>query len=554
MEASDHRTPGRIVRRLVALAGGALIAGLCAAAAADRSSAAERRGGRVVIGVPGDVSSFNIYTATNAFSQEVDDLLFLKLADEQDDFKEGPPTFRPSLAKSWEFSPDGTRLTFHLDRRARWSDGHPVSGDDVLFSHRAASSPEVSWVGKDVKDLIADVLVPDDRTVVYRFAQAYPYQLMDAVEGNVLPAHAYQEVPLAEWPKRSFPNAPVVDGPYLLKRYERGALIELARNPRYVRAPLPDLDAVVFRIIPDETTLVNELLTGGIDVMENVPAGSAQRIEADPRLRLVRVPDLSYHFICWNTARPPFADPRVRRALTMAIDREAIIETLLPGTGRPCTGPVLSFLWAHDPSLRPLPYDPDAARALLKESGWEDRDGDGLLDRDGRPFRFELETNQGSRLRTDVAQMVAEQLRRIGIEATPRVYEFGAFIERHEKHDFDAFVGSWRESTKVDLKSAFHSASREGGYDYGMYASAELDAIIDRARSTAAKEAARALWFKAQAIIAADQPYTFLFERDRLNAVPRLLAGLRMGPRTAYAGLEHWHWEPARPPAEGRSR
>ncbi|OLD65805.1 MAG: hypothetical protein AUI47_01325 [Acidobacteria bacterium 13_1_40CM_2_68_5] len=553
MEAGDHRTSGRSI--LATLAGGAaLLAPLLAAAAVERPSGTERRGGRVVIGVPGDVSSFNIYTATNAFSQEVDDLLFLKLADEQDDFKEGPPTFRPSLAKSWELSPDGTRLTFHLDRRARWSDGRPVTGDDVLFSQRAASSREVSWVGRDVKEFVADVLAPDDRTVVYRFTRVYPYELMDAVEGNVLPAHAYRDVPLAEWPKRSFTSAPVVDGPFLLKKYERGSLIELARNPRYMRAPFPNLDAVVFRIIPDETSLVNELLSGGVDVMENVPAVAVRRIEADPRLRLVRVPDLSYHFICWNTARPLFADARVRRALTMAIDREAIIEALLPGTGRPCAGPVLSFLWAHDPSLRPLPYDPDAARALLKESGWEDRDGDGLLDRDGRPFRFDLETNQGSRLRADVAQMVAEQLRRIGIEATPRVYEFGAFIDRHEKHDFDAFVGSWRESTKVDLKSAFHSASREGGYDYGMYANVELDAVIDRARATPTTEAARALWFKAQAIIASDQPYTFLFERDRMNAAPRRLGGLRMGPRTAYAGLEHWYWEPESPPAKGHAR
>src|SRR5439155_1725722 len=192
MEAGDHRTSGR--RILATLAGGAaLIASLLAAAAVERPSGTERRGGRVVIGVSGDVSSFNIYTATNAFSQEVDDLLFLKLADEQDDFKEGPPTFRPSLAKSWEPSPDGTLL------------------------------------------------------------------------------------------------------PFLLKKYERGSLIELARNPRYMRAPLPNLDSVVFRIIPDETSLVNELLSGGVDVMENVPAVAVRRIEADPRLRLVRVPDLSYH-------------------------------------------------------------------------------------------------------------------------------------------------------------------------------------------------------------------------------------------------------------------
>jgi peptide/nickel transport system substrate-binding protein len=543
MEALSRGGPRYGVLRALRLSGAAtLVALLCAAAGAAGRQDPPGRGGRVVIGVPGDVSSLNIYTATNAFSQEIIDLLFLRLADEQDDFRQGPPTFRASLAKSWESSADGLEMTFHIDARSRWSDGRPVTAQDVVFSHRAAASPEVSWVGKDVKDFIQEVRATDEHTVIYRFHQADPYRLMDAVEGNVLPAHVYQTIPFAEWPKRSFLDATTVDGPFLLKRYERGSLIELARNPGYLRSPLPKLDAVVFRIIPDETTLVNELLSGGIDVMENVPAAAVKRIEADPRLRLVRVPDLSYHFICWNVSRPPFTDARVRRALTLAIDREAIAQTLLPGTGRTSSGPVLSFMWAHDPSLRPLPYDPDAARALLKESGFTDKDGDGLVDRDGRPFRFTLDINQGSRLRSDVAQMVTAQLRKVGIEAVPRLLEFGAFIERHEKHDFDAFVGSWRESTKVDLKSAFHSDSRESGYNYGMYANPRLDEVIDKARATTDAKKARDLWFSAQAIIVADQPYTFLFERDRLNAVPRRLQGLRMGPRTAYAALEEWSW------------
>src|SRR5438093_3911958 len=533
-----HRAPGALALGGVCAA----IALVCAAAAPERPRGTTARGGRVVIGVPGDVSSLNIYTATNAFSQEIVDLLYLKLAYEHDDFDQGPPTVRPALAKSWEFSADGLALTFHLDPRARWNDGRPVTARDVVFSHQAAASLEVAWVGKDVKDFIQDVRAVDERTVVYRFRQVEPYRLMDAVEGNILPAHVFEKIPLAEWPKRSFQDAPAPDGPFLLKRYERGASIELARNPDYLRGPLPKLDSVVFRIIPDEATLVNELLSGGIDVMENVPAAATKRIEADPRLRLVRVPDLSYHFICWNVSRPPFDDGRVRRALTLAIDRAAILEALLPDTGRPSSGPVLSFLWAHDPSLRPVPYDPDAARALLKEAGWVDTDGDGLVDRDGRPFRFTLDINQGSRLRTHVAQMVAAQLLKVGVAPVPRLFEVGAFIERHEKHDFDAFVGSWRESTKVDLKSAFHSASRDGGYNYGMYANPRLDAIIDRARAATDPKEARALWFKAQAIVAADQPYTFLFERDRLNAVPRRLQGLRMGPRTAYTGLEEWFW------------
>jgi peptide/nickel transport system substrate-binding protein len=518
-----------------------LAAALAAAAPAPRATPpAAPGGGRIVIGVRGDVTSFNIYTATNAFTQEVADLLYARLAMEQDDFADHPPGFKPGLAASWDLSADRLALTFHLDPRARWSDGREVTSADVLFSHQAATSPDVGWVGSDVKEFIASVSAPDARTVVYRFTRPYPYQMMDAAEGNILPRHVFGEVPLALWPKRGFLESAAGSGPFVLKRYERGAFFELQRNPAYLFAPLPRLDTVVFRILPDEATLVNELLAGGIDVMENVPPDAAARVQESKRLRLVRVPDLSYTYICWNTERPLFRDARVRRALTMAIDRPAVIEGLLRGTGRPSAGPALSFLWAHDPSIAPLPHDPDGARRLLAEAGFADRDGDGLLERDGVPFRFTLESNQGSGLRADVAQMVAAQLRPLGIEAIPRVIEFGAFVEAHERHDFDAFVGTWRESTKFDLKSAFHSASRTGGYNYGSYSSAELDALIDRARGEAEAGKALPLWRKAQRIIAADQPYTFLFERDRLHAVPRRLEGFRPDPRSAYTGLEAW--------------
>lgn len=543
--ARAERAPARlaVLAAALGLSTGVLLS--TGGAAGPEGPAAPRPpGGRVVIGVRGDVSSFNVYTAAEVLSQEVADLLFLRLAREQDDFAAGPPSFLPGLAASWEFSADRTSLTFRLDPNARWSDGSPVTAQDVLLSHRAARSPEVAWPGIDTKEFIADARAPDDRTVVLSFSRTYPYQLMDAAEGNVLPAAVYGKVPFAEWPKRAFLDAPLASGPFVLKRYERGSLIDLVRNPRYHRAPLPGLDAVVFRIIPDEEALLGELLSGGIDVMENVPPRARARVEASPRLRIERTPMLSYGFICWNVSRRLFADARVRRALTMVVDRDAILETLLPGVGRPSAGPILSSLWAHDPSVTPPPYDPPAARRLLREAGWEDADGDGVFDRAGRPFRFELESNQGSSLRASIAEMVSAQLRKVGVEAVHRVLETGAFIARHEAHDFDAFVGSYRESTKVDLRSNFHSAARTGGLNYGMYVDAELDEFIDRARPETDPAAARALWSRAQRIVARDQPYTFLFERDVLHAFPRRLEGVRVSPRSAYVNVEEWRWAP----------
>jgi peptide/nickel transport system substrate-binding protein len=505
--------------------------------------APERLGGRVVIGIRADPGTVNIYTATNATAQEVADLLFLRLADERDDAAKGPPTLAPSLAQSWEWRDDGRELRVRLDPKAKWSDGKPITAEDVVFSDRAARSPEVGWAGSDVKELISDVAAPDPSTVVFRFTKAYPYRLLDASEGNIVPSHAWGTIPLADWTKHAFVEAPAASGPFLLGRYVPKEQLTLTRNRSYVKAPLPHLDEVVFRILPDMETLVNEVIAGGVDVVPNISEEAAKRLSGRDDVRVVRAPDLSYTFVCWNTSRAPISDVGVRRALTLAIDRGAIIETLAPGTGRPSYSPIPSALWAHDPGVEHLDYDPAGAAALLEKAGWIDKDGDGIREKNGKPFRFELETNQGSALRGAVVEMIVGQLRKAGVVAVPRLYEFGASNEKHRKHDFDAFVGGWRESTKVDLKSVLHSEARENGYNFGLYANPELDHLIESAREEQDVAAARDLWSRAQRIVAHDQPFTFLFEADRLHAVRKGLAGFHPTLRSALTGLEEWRWE-----------
>jgi peptide/nickel transport system substrate-binding protein len=494
---------------------------------------------RVVIGVRGDVDSLNIYTASTILSQEVADLLFLRLATERDDFAQGPPTFEPALARRWTVSPDGLTIDFELDPAARWSDGRPITARDVAFSHEAAVSPEVGWVGRDVKGSIESVAALDDHRVRYRFRRAGPYNLMDAVEGNIMPAHHYGTVPFADWPKTGYTTAPVVSGPYRLASYLPSEAIVLERNPAW-SGTAAGVPRVVFRILPDVASLLVELESGGIDLMENVPAAQAQRLRANPRLALSTVDDLSYTFICWNHRSPLFADPRVRRALTLAIDRQAIIDGVLLGNGRVLASPILSIFWAHDPAVRPWPHDPARARELLKEAGWADTDGDGMLDKDGRPFRFVLESNQGSQLRNDVAVMAQDQLRKVGIDAQPRIVEWRAYLQKHDAHDFDAFVGGHREATRVDPTSLLHSSGIAGGYNHAGWSNRRMDQLIEQARAETDTIRARRLWSSVQALFHEEQPFTILFEMQRVNAVSRRITGVRMSPRSAFVSLTSW--------------
>ena len=531
----------------------ACVAGVLGAAGPETGDRRSETADRVTIGVRADVDSLNIYTASTILSQEVANLLFLHLAGEKDDFAEGPPTFEPQLARRWEVSADGLTIDFHLDSAMRWSDGRRVTARDVVFSHEAAVSKEVGWIGADVKEFIASVEAIDDKTVRFRFTKRYPYQVMDAVEGNILPAHHYGAIPFAEWAKKEFVEAPVISGPYRLASYRPGETLVLERNPAYGGAAA-GIPRVVFRVLPDVATLLAELESGGIDVMENVPAAQVKRLSARQDLELIKVHDLSYTFVCWNQRLPLFSDPRVRRALTMAIDRRAIIDGVLFGNGKPLASPVMSLYWAHDPSVESWPYDPQRARALLGEAGWKDTDGDGILDKDGRPFRFTLETNQGSQLRGDVAILVQDHLKKVGIDAQPRTLEFRAYLQKHDAHDFDAFVGGHREATKVDLKSLLHTSAIDGGYNHAGYSNAAMDALIDQARGETDTRAARQLWSRAQQLFHEDEPFTILFEMQRVNAVNRRIAGAKMSPRTAFMNLPAWSLRgtSARPAAEGK--
>ncbi len=369
----------------------------------------------LIVGVLADIQSWNPYLTETRFSDDLLALVYPSLVAEQPDYRDRPPTFAPSLAQSWQTSEDGLALVLHLDPGARWSDGEPVTADDVVFSWQAQISPEVGWYGAYTKDFIEDVESIDASTVRFRFTHPYPYQLMDANEGLILPSHAWSAIPFSEWEARDWLPLVVSAGPYLPTSYRPQQEITLEANPNRGRAPRATIDRVVWRIVPDQLSLMTQLEAGDFDFVSTIPPTSSERIEKHPDLKLVAHKDRGYTHICWNLARAPLDDPRVRRALSLAIDRQAIIDTVYRGFADPSVGPILSSVWAFDTTLEPLPHDPAAARQLLADAGWRDSDGDGIVDRDGAGLELELLVNAENRMRLDIAVLAARNLEDIGV-------------------------------------------------------------------------------------------------------------------------------------------
>ena len=481
--------------------------------AAPAVDAGPQRGGTLVIGSISDVDAWNEYISQQSFAQNLLRRIYARLGQEQGDSREHPPTFEPLLAASWSFSVDRLTLTVKL-RDAAWSDGAPLTASDVRFTWKAQTAPPVGWTGASSKARIEDVEAVDPHTVAFHFDRAYPEMLADAFEGGIVPEHVFGKIPFDGWRTYDWSQVKIGSGPFVLSSWRPGEEIVLAKNPRYLHAGRPLVESVVVRIVPDVGNLETQLNAGTIDYVEGVPPQDARRLQTTKGISLLAFDNPMFDYVGWNGAKKPFNDPGVRRALTLAIDRRAIVEDLLYGYGRVSTGPLLSTWWAADPGLPALPYDPDEARRILAAKGYDDK----------HPLKFELTTNAGNRVREAVALKIQEQLARIGVQASPRSIEMKAFRERNVAGNYDAYIAGWRFNGKLDLASIFGgNALPPAGSNVVAYRSEEADRLLSAIGSASEWNEAKDAYAKFAQRIQEDQPYTFLYEGQRIAAVgPRL--------------------------------
>jgi peptide/nickel transport system substrate-binding protein len=500
------------------------------------------QGGTVVIGLLADVQNWNPYVVEDLDTEHVLGLIYPSLAIEQTDYHRHPPSFEPSLAKSWSWSEDHLVLTLDLEPHASWADGVPITAGDVVFTWEVQTSPEIDWLYGDGKEFIESVKALDDHTVRVTYTHRYPYQFMDLNDGLIIPAHAWVEIPFDRWSETDWREHVLGGGPFDLAGHTPQQEIALERNPHYHRPGLPYLDRVVFRIVPSEQGLVTQLLAGELDFVRSINPPSIDRVRAHDDLQLVIYDDRSYTHICWNTERPHLADPRIRWALTSAIDRKTLIDVVYGGFGRLGVGPVLSSFWAFNRDLVPLPFAPDTARSALEAAGWTDTDGDGFLDKDGDTFTIELLAPAENELRQDLAILIQEDLKRIGVRAEPRFVEWGTLMAAMQDGAFDALINGWEEPTQIDLAGLWQSApAGEPTFNFGRYSNSEVDRLLVEVAGMTDFADQKPLFDRIQELIVADQPYTFLVENTRLTAHNSRLLSVDANAATPYFNIDEWY-------------
>ena len=489
-------------------------------------------------------------------ARDIEEQLFLKLADIGLTTNTiGDEDFQPLLAERWEWDGPLT-LVFHLDTRARWQDGQPVTASDVAFTFDAYTDSAVASPYRANLRRVASVKARDPQTAVFRFRERYPEMFYDAVyHMRVLPAHLLRGVPRDQWKTAPFGRQPVGDGPYRFVAWRAGQTIELVADSTFFLGR-PAIRRLIWRFSPDLQVAATQVAADQADGREALytPENIA-RVRAAPQVTLYPYRGNAYGYLGFNLAangdttqpHPIFGDREVRRALTMAVDRARLIKSVFGDFAKVPPGPMSQLWWIWDPEVRQLPYDTVQARRLLAARGWRDSDGDGIRDRAGERLAFHILVPSTSQTRKQYAQLLQEQFRAVGAQVEIDEVEQSVQSERAAAGKFDAILQAWNNdpSPSSGVPQVWSHAGFRGS-NFLRYDSPVFDTLVSRATRAATTKQARPLWRAAVETINADAPAIFLFAPDNVAVFHSRVVDVRLRPDSWAALLRTWRIPPDR--------
>jgi peptide/nickel transport system substrate-binding protein len=514
---------------------------------AGLENAKPEQGGTVTRALPSDVVTLNPVVASDFTSYLAYKWIFDPLIDTGEDGK-----FVGVLAESWETTPDNKVTTFHLRKGVTWHDGKPFTADDVLFTYQASMDPEVDAVNKRPPfEPVAKVEKADDLTVKVTWKRPYAPGLAAWVF-YIMPKHYYGYVKGEEEMFNSHPRneTPVGTGPFKFEDWKRGERLVLKANPGYFNGR-PHIDELVLKVIPSPQTQMAAYKTGQLD-MTGISPELWKQLKTDAAFQnqswIFEYYTKQYFYIGWNQdgSNPFFADKKVRQAMTLALNRQGVVDKILDGHGLVTSGPFNAKGWEYNPAVKPLPHDPQKASALLDEAGWKDSDGDGIRDKGGKKFSFEClipaEAEQFARF----LELFQQDLKKVGVDLQIRKVEWGVFNDRTHRHQFQAFLSGWQIADDPDPYQLLHSSQAKllkSGVGQGQndcsYKNAEVDKLISEEQSTFDLEARKKAFWRLHEVVAEDQPHTFLFQVSSMAAVKNRIQNVRVS-RAGY-GLFTWY-------------
>lgn len=494
-------------------------------------------GDTILVGSIGDASNLIPMLAADSASFDIAGLVYNGLVKYDKNLE-----LTGDLAQSWEISEDPLTILFHLRKGVRWHDGVEFTAEDVLFGYQKLIDPNTLTAYSEDFKQVKQAQVVDRYTfkVTYKkpFAPALAsWQILPVVPKHLLEGKDINHSELS--------RHPIGTGPYRFHKWVTGDHIWLTANRDYFEGR-PYIDGYIYRIIPDQATLFLELRSQGIDWSGLTPLQYRRQTDTSwfqREFRKYRYIGTGYTYLGYNLLDKRFQDKRVRQAISYAIDKEEIVQGVLLGLGEIATGPYKPDTWAYNPHVKRYPYNPEKAEELLAQAGWKDTDGDGILDKNGEPFRFTIMTNQGNHQRRLTLEIIQRKLRKVGIDVKPRVVEWSTFINQFiNKKDFEAIILGWSLSQDPDQYDIWHSsktAPRE--LNFISYNNSEVDELLEKGRSVFDQKIRKQYYDRLQEILAEEQPYTFLYIPYALQAVHRRFYGVEPAPAGISYNFHKWY-------------
>jgi len=492
-------------------------------------------GGTLVRRFESDIVTVNPIVASTIYDRWLAEYLFTPLIYLDQDLQP-----MPGLAESWDVEEDGKLYRFELNEKATFSDGTPVRASDVLFTLQKIVDPKseaVQVVGAfEYLDLTRTKVI-DDHTIEIAFREPLASQMIRFNDINVLPEHVYSKGNF----RTDFNDRAVGSGPYVLAKRDAGNEIVIERRKDYWGAK-PPLQTVVFKVIVDHSTAWNAIRRGDIDetrIASDVWLRERNNPTLTKSIDFKRFYTLSYNFLAWNGRHPLLGDKRVRKALAMCVPIDAVVQQLYHGTARAMTGPFTPDDYAYNPTVPAIRYDPEGATQMFASAGWKDSNGDGVLDKGGKPFKLELMVLSGSGTTVQFAQMVQGEMKKVGVDLELTTLDPAIAIQRILSGNYQSAYLGFDLDNDPDPFNILHSSQfPPRGQNFAYYSNPEVDRLIETARHEMDRSKRKEMYWRIHEIVSDDQPYTWTIQVSSKWGINKRVRGAELS--RGY-GLVRWY-------------